>query len=360
MSIGLTIALTAIGASLLACVLYFLFHTFQQRVDALQNQLRISLDGNTQILQQQVALLTKQLDERLNQTAQISQEANKQIGQRLDNAAKVFGDLQNKLGKLDEANQKIYNVGKDISSLQEILKRPKARGSLGEFFLADLLAEMLPRDRFDLQYRFKSNEQVDAVVRIGDRLLPIDSKFPLENFSRLVLAPTDEERIALKKQFIADVKKHVDAIARKYILPEEGTFDFAFMYIPAENVFYEVIIRDDDLGEAQSLQEYSQKKRVIAVSPNSFYAYLGALMYALRGERMQKNVHEIIAQIRHLAVDIIKFREDFDKIGHHLTNVRGSYEASEKRLNRYQERLEKVHETETLLEEQRPVKLVQS
>ena len=188
--------------------------------------------------------------------------------------------------------------------------------------------------------------------------MSIDSKFPLENFNRLTQAASDEERLPLKKQFIADVKKHVDAIARKYIRSEEGTFDFAFMYIPAENVFYEVIIRDDDLGAEQSLQEHAQKKKVIAVSPNSFYAYLGAMMYALRGERMQKNIHEIIAQIRHLAVDIIKFREDFDKVGTHMRNMRSSYEESSIRLNRYQERLEKIHETESILETQSPVKLI--
>lgn len=335
------------------------FLGFQQRIDALQNQLRINLDGNTQTLQQKMESLTKQLDSRLGESAKLSTETNKNINERLDNAAKIFGELQNRLGKLHEANEKIYDVGKDISSLQEILRSPKARGSFGEFLMADVLGEMLPQDRYELQYKFKNNEQVDAVVRIGESLLSVDSKFPLENFKRLVEVKGDDGKIAIKKQFISDVKKHVDSIAKKYIQPDEGTFDFAFMYIPAENVFYEVIINDEDSGQVTSLQAYALKKRIIPVSPNSFYAYLAALMHALKGQRMQKNIFEIVSQIRHLAVEIGKFREDFEKIGYHLNNLRSSYEASEKRLGRYQDRLEKIQETENLIgSDEKPVKLI--
>jgi len=335
------------------------FLAFQQRIDALQNQLRINLDGNNQTLQQKMESLTKQLDSRLGESAKLTSETNKNINERLDNAAKVFGELQNRLGKLHEANEKIYNVGKDISSLQEILRSPKARGSFGEFLMADVLAEMLPQERYELQYKFKNNEQVDAVIRIGDNLLSVDCKFPLENFKRLVEHKGDDGKKALKKQFIVDVKKHVDAIAKKYIQPAEGTFDFGFMYIPAENVFYEVIINDDEAGQATSLQAYALKKRIIPVSPNSFYAYLAALMHALKGQRMQKNIFEVVSQVRHLAVEIGKFKEDFEKIGYHLNNLRSSYEASEKRLGRFQDRIDKVQDTENLVgSENKPVQLI--
>lgn len=321
------VVLVAFIVLFLAALFYFL-NTFQQRIDALQNQLRINLDGNAQLL-----------------------------GQRLDNAAKVFGDLQNRLGKLSEANEKIYAIGKDLSSLHDILKRPKARGALGEFFLADILSELLPQDRYEIQHRFKSNEQVDAVVKIGERILSVDSKFPLENFRRLIEASPDQKETC-KKQFVVDVKRHIDSIARKYIQPAEGTFDFAFMYIHSENVFYEIILRDEGLGEGESLQEYAQKKRVIPVSPNSFYAYLGALLYALRGERLQKNVHEILSQMRSLVVDMERFADDFRKIGVHLNNLRGSYDDADKRLNRYQDRLGKIQGMESGLEERPEIKLV--
>lgn len=366
----LIVSLSLLGlvlAGLLVLVFYLLFRQsgnrhestrLEQRLDNLQSQLRINLDGNTQLIQQQVGILTKQIDERLGQSTKQAGDTSKQINERLDNAAKVFGDLQKSLGKLHESNEKIYNVGKDINSLQEILRSPKARGSLGEFFLADLLSEMLPRERYELQYRFKNNEQVDAIIRLGDFVLPIDSKFPLENFKRLVECKEEEKRIALKKVFTSDVKKHIDSISKKYIQPEEGTFDFAFMYIMAENVFYEVITRDDELGQEESLQAYAMKKRIITVSPNSFYAYLMALTHALRGERMQKNIFEIVTHIRHLGVELNKFRDDFERIGHHLNNLRSSYESSEKRLNRYQERMEKIQEDESLADSKKPIKLI--
>lgn len=334
-----------------------LLNGLEQRLNNLQGQLRLNLDGNTQIFQQQVGILTQQINDRLGQSNKQASESSKQVNERLDNAAKVFGDLQNKLGKLDEAHDKIYTVGKDIASLQEILKRPKARGSLGEFFLADLLGEMLPRERYELQYRFKNNEAVDAIIRTGNQLISIDSKFPLENFKRMIEVKEEVLKASYKKQFVIDVKKHIDSIAKKYIQPEEGTFDFAFMYIMAENVYYEIITRDEDAGAEESLHAYSLKKRVIPVSPNSFYAYLGAMMHALRGERMEKNVFEMVSQIRHLAVELGKFRDDFEKIGYHLNNLRASYETSEKRLNRYQDSIEKMENTEGVIEA-RPVKLI--
>lgn len=339
-------------------IVFYIITTQSRSQRELQNQLRDNIQANTQFIQQQMGQLTGQIDKRLGDGAKLSSEANKQINERLDNAARFFAELQNKLGKLDEANEKIYNVGKDISSLQEILRNPKARGTLGEFLLADLLGEMLPRDRFILQHGFKNNEKVDAVIYIGGQMIPVDSKFPLENFRRLVASQNEDEKRSLKKQFLTDVKKHVDSISRKYILPEEGTFDFALMYIPAENVFYEIMARDDGQGQDESLQAYALKKRVIAVSPNSFYAYLAALLHALRGERMQKNIFEMVGQLRHLAVDLGKFKDDFDKIGFHLNNLRKSYEDSSSRLNRYADRLDRIQETEKIGEGTPAVKLI--
>ncbi|HBF12092.1 MAG TPA: hypothetical protein DDW49_01670 [Deltaproteobacteria bacterium] len=333
------------------------FLSLQQHIAELQSQMQQNVTHNNQFIHQQLGQVSQQVQERLGQTVKASTDMTQSLNERMDNAARVFGDLQNRLGKLGEANEKIFNLGKDISSLQEILRNPKARGGLGEIILERVLAEMFPRDRFEVQYSFKNNEKVDAVIKLGDHLLPIDSKFPLENFKRILATEDETEKIRNKKMFCVDVKKHIDAIARKYILPDEGTFDFAFMYIPSENIFYEVIIRDDDLSQEESLHAYALKKRVIPVSPNGFYAYLGALMHALRGENMQKNILEITSQIRQLSVELDRFKGDFEKVGFHLNNLKTSYESAEKRLGRYSDKMQGIDEVGAF-EPQAQVKLI--
>jgi DNA recombination protein RmuC len=248
------------------------------------------------------------------------------------------GSVQKSLGGLEEANRKIYEVGKDIASLQEILRAPKLRGGLGEFFLEDLLAQILPTHHFAIQHAFKSGERVDAVIKLGGSLVPVDSKFPLENFKRILEAANDDERTRTKRQFISDVKKHVDAIAGKYILPDEGTYDFALMYIPAENVYYETIIKDDSEGE-RNLSQYALSKRVVPVSPNSFYAYLQAIVLGLKGMKIEERAKEIIQYLSRLGGDFAKFREDFGLLGKHLGHAQSSYQTTEKRLEQFGQRL---------------------
>jgi DNA recombination protein RmuC len=250
----------------------------QQQMEALRDHLRQNLDESNQNLNQQVAILTQQLQERFRDQGQILQTTQESVGKRLDNAAKVVGELQGKLGKLEEANQRIFEVGKDIASLQEILRAPKLRGNLGELFLGDLLSQVLPLEHFELQYGFKNGEKVDAVVRLGGNLVPIDSKFPLENFKKYLEAKSDPEKKSFRKTFISDVKKHIDAIALKYIRPDEGTFDFALMYIPAENVYYEMVIKEDAFEGEFSVIQHAMAKRVIPISPNNFYVYLNTIL----------------------------------------------------------------------------------
>ena len=195
-------------------------------------------------------------------------------------------------------------------------------GGLGELFLGDLLAQIFPPAHYSLQHRFKSGEAVDAVIRVGQSFVPVDAKFPLENFKRVVETATEEERKTAKKKFIADVKKHIDAIAGKYILPDEGTFDFALMYIPAENVYYELIIKDEVVDTDKALLNYAFAKRVIPVSPNSFYAYLQTILLGLKGLHIEAQAQDILKNLARLSGDFEKFQDEFELVGKHLTNTK--------------------------------------
>jgi DNA recombination protein RmuC len=305
----------------------------QQQLDAMRRQISETISGNTTTLNQQLSAITQQVNQQLNAMVQQLQNATGQIGSRLDNAAKVVGEVKQNLGELSKATQQVFDVGKDIASLQEILRAPKLRGVLGELFLGDLLGQILPSNHFTLQYRFKSGEIVDAVIRMGQFLVPVDSKFPLENFRRVIESRTDEERKAARKKFAADVKKHVDSIADKYILPDEGTFPFALMYIPAENVYYETIIKDEIQGEEKSLSNHALGRKVIPVSPNSFYAYLQAIVMGLKGLQIEKSAQVIISHLERLRGDFERFRKEFELIGTHLNNAKGRYDEAEKRLD---------------------------
>jgi DNA recombination protein RmuC len=294
-----------------------------------------------------------QVNTQLNQVTQQLQKSTGDLNTRLDNAARVVQEVSKGLGSLSEATKKVFDVGKDIASLQEILRSPKLRGGLGELFLGDLLSQIFPPAYFTLQHKFKSGEAVDAVIRLGHNLVPVDAKFPLENFRRIVETASEEERKVAKKKFIADVKKHIDAIASKYILPDEGTFDFALMYIPAENVYYELIIRDEAVDTDKALLNYAFAKRVIPVSPNSFYAYLQTILLGLKGLHIEEQAQEILKDLERLSGDFERFRADFELVGKHLTNVKTKYDEADKRLEKFGDRLQSLSsaESRTLIEE---------
>lgn len=310
----------------------------QQQIDQLRVQISQALDNGTRQVQQQLGQVLGHVNDRLKENAEVLQQTQQSLGERLDNAARVVGNVQKSLGGLEEASRRIYEVGKDIASLQEILRAPKLRGGLGEFLLEDLLAQVLPADHFSAQYSFRSGEKADAVIKLGTSLVPVDAKFPLENFKRALQAESDEERTRAKKQFTADVKKHIDAIAQKYILPDEGTYDFALMYIPAENVYYETIIKDESTAE-KSLSEYALSKRVIPVSPGSFYAYLQAIVLGLKGMKVEARAKEIIRYIGRLQGDFARFRDDFDLVGKHLGHAQSSFQSADKRIEQFGQKL---------------------
>lgn len=310
----------------------------QQQIDQLRVQVGQGLDRGSQLVQQQLGQMIGHVNERLKENAEVLSRTQQSLGERLDNAARIVGTVQRSLGGLEESNRKIYEVGKDIASLQEILRAPKLRGGLGEFFLEDLLRQILPPQHFSTQYAFRSGEKVDAVIKLGSSVVPVDAKFPLENFKRIMEAAGDEERNRAKRLFAGDVRKHIDAIAGKYIVTDEGTYDFALMYIPAENVYYETIIKDDAPDE-KTLAHYAMSKRVIPVSPGSFYAYLQAIVLGLKGLKIEDRAKEIIQYLSRLQGDFGKFRDEFTLLGKHLAHAQTSYQNAERRMDQFAQRL---------------------
>lgn len=299
---------------------------------------------------QQMQQLTANLNERMKETNSTLQNTQTNVGQRLDTAAQVVGQLQQKLGQLEESSRQIFTIGQGLQDLKDILKNPKLRGNMGEFFLEDLLRQILPPEHYKIQHSFRSGEIVDAAIHLGEAMLSVDSKFPLESFVRLVQLPEqDENRKKEKKAFVTAIKRHADAIAKKYILPDEGTFDFALMYIPAENVYYETIIRDELLDDEGSLYSYLLGKKVVPVSPNSLYAYLQVIVLGLRGLKVQEHAQQMMLDLRRVENELGRFREDYQVLGKHLKNAGNSYEEGTRRLDRFQGKLGMITEVSTAL-----------
>ena len=308
------------------------FSLMQQQLESLRTDVRSSLQNVIENVNQQLSMVNQQI-----------QSQTSSVGSRLDNAARVIGDVQRNLGELDRATQEIKELGQGVSKLEELLRAPKLRGGLGELLLEDLLKQVLPAEHFQMQYHFRNGQTVDAIIQTSDRMVPIDSKFPLENFRKMLAVQNDGERKQFQRAFISDVRKHIDTIATKYILPDEGTFPFALMYIPAENIYYEVIIKDEAANGA-GLYSHAIERRVIPVSPNSFYAYLQVIALGLRGLQIERSAREILNTLGRLQGDMERVREAFDTLGTHFDNARKKYEEANKRLMNFEDRLLSVVE----------------
>lgn len=229
------------------------------------------------------------------------------LNERLDNAAKVIGEVQKSVGEMSE-------IGRSMRDLQDFLRSPKLRGNMGEQILKELLSQMLPSSSFHLQYTFRSGEKVDAAIKTVSGLIPIDSKFPMENFRKLAEAKNDEDSKSFSKLFERDIKTHIDAISKKYILTEEGTMDYALMYIPSEAVYYEVVNNPD-------IFDYASAKRVLPVSPTTFYAYMRAILMSFEGQKVEAKAKEILSTIRAMQKDYLKVEENLNVLQKHLTNA---------------------------------------
>ncbi len=312
-----------------------------QEVAELRGQVREQIATLQLEVARELREVGAQVAMQLQQGMKLLQAGQTTMGERLDRATRVVGEVQGSLGKLGEATQRVAEVGRDIQGLEQILKSPKVRGGLGETLLERLLDQMLPREHYALQHAFKSGDKVDALIRIGERLVPIDAKFPLENFRRMLEEADDERRRPLRKAFARDVRNRVDEISKKYILPDEGTFDFALMYVPAENVYYETIVKDDT-AESESIADYALSRRVVPVSPNCLYAYVQVIILGLRGLRIEAHAQAIQDDLIRLGGDLDKVKDHFTKLGGHLRNAQSQFADAERDLTRFETKLEAV------------------
>ncbi|HEV8585596.1 MAG TPA: DNA recombination protein RmuC [Methylomirabilota bacterium] len=292
-------------------------------------------------LRTQVGTLTTEVTRQLEQGMKLIQAGQSTIGARLDAATKVVGDVQGSLGTLQEATRRVAEIGREIQGLEQVLKSPKMRGGLGETLLERLLDEMLPREHWMTQHAFRSGEKVDAAIKIGERIVPVDAKFPLENFRRMLEESEDDRRRAHRKAFARDVKMRVDEIAKKYILPDEGTYDFALMYVPAENVYYEIAVRPEDAAE-EPIATYALAKRVVPVSPNSIFAYLQVIVLGLKGLRIEANARRIQEDLARLGGDVAKLRGPLATLGRHLGNAQKQYEDAQRELDKLETKLDEI------------------
>ena len=241
----------------------------------------------------------------------VLQENSKQLNERLDRAASVIRDVGKEVGQMSE-------IGRSMRDLQEFLKSPKLRGNIGEEVLKDLISQIFPKNSFYLQYQFKSGERVDAAIKTDAGILPIDSKFPMENFQKMLKTASESEKNILKKDFERDIKKHIDAISKKYILPAEGTMDFALMYVPSESVYYELVNMTD-------IMDYTRKERVYIVSPSTLYAHLQTILLSFEGKKIESRSREVFKLLRALQIDYNKVEENIGILGKHISNASSQF-----------------------------------
>jgi DNA recombination protein RmuC len=270
------------------------------------------------------------------------------LNTRLAATTQTTTQIHERLGQMTRATTEMIDRAKELGKLEQALRPPKARGGFGELLLENLLRDRLPPDAYEVQYTFESGERVDAVIRAGGRLLPVDAKFPLDNFERMAAAEGEEQQLH-EKAFARDVKGHIDAIASKYIRPELGTFDLAFMYLPAEAIHYELVS-----GKTGALLGYAHERRVFPVSATTFTAYLQMIVLGLKGMQIEQRAEEVMRYCAALQQEFGKFKEDFDLVGTHLSRAHGKYADAEKRLDRFETRLDRAADEQTELDVQPP------
>lgn len=281
------------------------------------------------MLQKQLEEIRGTLDNKLGESAKVIQQ---QFGQ----SAKIIRDVTERLVKLDETNKQVLNFSDQLSSLQDILKNPKQRGVLGEYFLEETLKNVLPPNSYQMQYKFEDGEIVDAVVFVKDKIIPVDSKFSLENYERILNERDAEERVRLEKLFKQDLKNRIDETS-KYVRPQENTMDFAFMFIPSEAIYYDLLVNKVGAVKlaTRDLIEYAfRDKHVIIVSPTSFLAYLQTVLQGLRALQIEESAKEIRKRVEDLGRHLQSYDEFMKKLGGHLSTTVNTFNNASKEFKK--------------------------
>lgn len=276
-------------------------------------------DGQLLMLQQQINQISQVLDAKLS-------ESNKNSQVQFSESAKIIGDVRERLAKLDETNRQVVSFADQLKGLQDILKNPKQRGILGEYYLETVLKNVLPPGSFQMQYSFKDGVIVDAIVKVDQRVIPIDSKFSLENYNRMVESRDPVEKKKLETAFVNDLKLRIDETS-KYVKPEEKTTDFAFMFIPSEAVYYDLLI--NKVGaiteDTNNLIYYAGKKKVVVVSPTSFLAYLQTVLQGMKNQKISEQAQMIIKEVERLGKHMFAYSEYVKRMGDNLDKTVSSY-----------------------------------
>lgn len=297
------------------------------------------------------------LEERLSQLSEKSSELNRTVDSKLaestraiqqqyGQSAKIIQDVTERLTKLDETNKQVVNFADQLQSLQDILKNPKQRGVLGEYYLEETLKNVLPPNSYQMQYKFKDGEIVDAVVFVKEKIIPVDSKFSLENYERILNERDPEERVELQKLFKQDLKNRIDETS-KYVRPAENTMDFAFMFIPSEAIYYDLLVNKVGIVKiaTRDLIDYAFKdKHVIIVSPTSFLAYLQTVLQGLRALQIEESAKEIRKNVEQLAKHLSSYDTYLQKLGGHLGTTVNTYNAAYKEFKKVDKDVLKIAE----------------
>lgn len=283
------------------------------------------------LLLQQMNELSRTVDRKMGETTKSMSDS---IHKQFSESAKLIRDVTEGLTKLDETNKQVVSFADQLQSLQDILKNPKQRGVLGEYYLEALLKNVLPPNSYKMQYAFKDGEIVDAAVFIKDKIIPVDSKFSLENYNRLAEERDVATREKLQKIFENDLKLRIQETA-KYIRPAEGTMDFAFMFIPHEAIYYDLLVNKVGTGEDENLiQRAASKYKVIIVSPTSFLAYLQTVLQGLKAMQIEETAKDIIARVSDLGKHLKSYEDYHNKLGNNLKTVVNQYVLSSKELKK--------------------------
>jgi len=312
----LTIAVLVLAAAVGA----LLWFVFKRRNDSGENQAIL-------MLQQQLNELNRTIDAKIGESTKAMQ---RQFGE----SAKIIRDVTERLTRLDETNKQVVNFADQLKSLQDILKNPKQRGVLGEYYLETVLKNVMPPGTYQMQYEFRDGTIVDAVVFVKDKIIPVDSKFSLENYNRLIATRDETEKKRLEEAFRGDLKTRIDETS-KYIKPAENTMDFAFMFIPAEAVYYDLLINKVGSVEARDLIEYAiVDKKVIVVSPTSFLAYLQTVLQGLKALQIEESAKEIRKRVEELGRHLSSYETYMKKLGTHLGTTVNMYNSAYKELGK--------------------------